>query len=380
MRQYLNTLGTLYRDAPLYADRTGTGRHRLFGGDKNVGVETYNLAEGLPLVTTRKVFTKGMIHELFGFIRGKTNVKSLGENFWGRWVVTDEDVKAYVKKRLDHMLTNEPNLENVSEEHKAKFLEVAFEQHKHVIGTIGPMYGKLWRSFPRVSMMKPWWLDSYEDVPSDVRQNYQEDFLREVGLSNGNIVNDKETWEKYCFNRYNAEGYDQLAMVMKGLRVKPYSSRHRVTAFHPDLVGSENNTPQENVIEGYGALAPCHQSVQFMVTDDKEGNKLLNCMLYMSSSDVPIGRPYNICQYSMLTMLMAHCLDYKPGLFTIVSCDTHIYANQRDIIPQQLSNTEFPLPKLVINPEKKDLFALTPDDISIVDYQSHGEIMYPVSK
>ena len=382
MQEYLVTLNAVYDGGILYPDRTGTGRRRLFGGDCNTGMETYDLALGLPLVTTRQIFTKGMIKELFGFIRGKTDVESLGKSFWGRWVVTDEDIKKYAQTHLDRMLAGATEIDpkDVSEEQKQKFLDVVFEQHKNVIGTIGPMYGKMWRSFPRVSMRLPWWLESYDDVPSDVRENYRAEFLTEVVMSNGNIVNDKETWEKYCFNRYNAEGYDQLAMVMKSLKVRPYSSRHRVTAFHPDLVGSEDNSPQENVIEGYGALAPCHQSFQFMVTDDADGNKVLNCMLYMSSSDVPIGRPYNICQYSMLTMMMAHCLDYKPGLFTIVSCDTHIYANQMHKVPLQLGRTPHTPPKFVINPEKKDLFSLTPDDVQIVDYVFHEKIDYEVSK
>ena len=380
MKTYLNTLSRVNREAPLYGDRTGVGRHRMFGGDGNVGMETYDLAKGIPLVTTRKMFVTGMIKELFGFIRGSDRVEALGENFWGKWAVTKEDVEAFAKERIQELHASGQFPDGIPEENEKKFFEHVCMQHQGAIGSIGPMYGKLWRSFPRVSLQLPWRLESFDDVPSDVRIRYQEDFLREVALSNGTIENDKETWEKYCFNRYNAEGYDQLAMVMKSLKVRPYSSRHRVTAFHPDLCGSESKSPQENVLLGYGALTPCHSHFQFMVTDNEKGDKVLNCMLYMSSSDVPIGRPYNIAQYSILTTLVAHCLDYKPGMFTIVSCDTHIYSDQKPIVPVQLANKPFTSPQLVINPEKRDLFSITPEDLSIVGYESHVAINYPVAK
>ena len=380
MEQYLNTLSLLHSDAPLYGDRTGVGRHRLFGGYDNVGMETYDLSKGLPLVTTRSMFVTGLIRELFAFIRGSTHVQDLGENFWGKWAVREEDVRLFAQQRLDEIKNSGQYPDGVTDEEEKMFLDHVFNQHKPSVGTIGPMYGKLWRSFPRTSFQLPWWLESYADVPSDIRTRYKEDFIKEVTLSNGTVANDKETWEKYCFNRYNSEGYDQLAMVMKSLKVRPYSSRHRVTAFHPDLCGSESVSPQENVIKGYGALTPCHSHFQFMVTDSDAGEKVLNCMMYMSSSDVPIGRPYNIAQYSILTMLVAHCLGYKPGMFTIVSCDTHLYSNQRDLVPQQLERSPLPLPQLVINPEQRDLFAMMPSDLKIEGYDFHPAINYPVAK
>jgi thymidylate synthase len=134
-------------------------------------------------------------------------------------------------------------------------------------------------------------------------------------------------------------------------------------------------------MDGFGALAPCHTLFQFMVTDNGQGEKELNCMMYMSSSDVPLGRPYNIMQYSLLTMAMAHCLDYKLGKFTIVSCDTHIYANQMEKAKEQLMRTpKKDRAKVVFPADKKDLFAFEPEDFQILDYVSHERIDYPANK
>lgn len=377
MQQYLNTMGTVFKYATCYGDRTKKGRHRLFGGDHGgVGMETYDLSKGLPIVTTRQIFFKNMIQETFGFIRGSVHIKDLTKAFWGRWAVTEDDVNEMANAIVAEAVKSDPTL---TETNRESIRQTMIKDLSTKIGTVGPMYGATWRRFPRVRLDPPWWLESYADVPSDFRESIKEDFLREVALSNGTVVNDQATWERYAFTRYNASGYDQLAMVMKSLKVRPYSSRHRVTALHPDLVGSEGSSPQMNALNDYGALAPCHSGFQFMVTDNDQGEKVLNCMMYMSSSDVPVGRPVNIAQYSILTMLVAHCLDYKPGLFTIVSCDTHIYADQMALVPTQLEREPKPLPRLVINPDQKDLFAMTPADIQIVDYEHHDRVDYPVA-
>jgi thymidylate synthase len=339
-------------------------------------METYDLSKGLPIVTTRQIFFKNMIQETFGFIRGSVHIKDLTKAFWGRWAVTEDDVNEMANAIVAEAVKSDPTL---TETNRESIRQTMIKDLSTKIGTVGPMYGATWRRFPRVRLDPPWWLESYADVPSDFRESIKEDFLREVALSNGTVVNDQATWERYAFTRYNASGYDQLAMVMKSLKVRPYSSRHRVTALHPDLIGSEGSSPQMNALNDYGALAPCHSGFQFMVTDNDQGEKVLNCMMYMSSSDVPVGRPVNIAQYSILTMLVAHCLDYKPGLFTIVSCDTHIYADQMALVPTQLEREPKPLPRLVINPDQKDLFAMTPADIQIVDYEHHDRVDYPVA-
>lgn len=98
------------------------------------------------------------------------------------------------------------------------------------------------------------------------------------------------------------------------------------------------------------------------------------------SVDTPVGSCYNIAQYSLLLALIAHCVDMTPGEFIWTTGDTHIYADQMELVDVQLAREPFPAPKLWINPQKKDLFAFTPEDIRIENYQHHPDIKYPVAE
>ena len=374
MKQYLETMKSVKEGAKLYGDRTGKGRHRVFGG-----IETYDLKEGLPLVTTRQIFTKNMCKELVGFIRGGTSTKELTEAFWGKWAVKQENIDQIVQEELDRInaqFADNPPAKEDLDAHRAQLEKML----KPALGSVGPIYGALWRNFPRVGQLPQHWVKSIDDVPSDILAKLKDQFMVQVAMSNGQMQNTKEDWERFALGTYVGQGIDQLAMVVKQLKDNPYSSRHRITAHHPGLVGPETQSPETNVIQGYAALAACHTYFQFMVTDDDQGNKELNCMLYMSSSDVPVGRPYNIAQYSLLTMAMAHCLDMGLGKFTIVSCDTHIYGDQLDMTDEQIGRIPLAKAKVVFPADKKDLFAFEPEDFLIQDYKHHERIDYPVAK
>ena len=97
------------------------------------------------------------------------------------------------------------------------------------------------------------------------------------------------------------------------------------------------------------------------------------------SIDCPVGGPYNIIQYSMLLSMLAHVSDMDVGEFIWSLGDAHIYSDQMELVPTQLSRKPLPLPKLWLNPEVKNLFDFTMDDIKIVDYHSYEAINYPVS-
>ena len=89
--------------------------------------------------------------------------------------------------------------------------------------------------------------------------------------------------------------------------------------------------------------------------------------------------PYNIAQYGMLLHLLAHVTDMAVGTLTYTLGDYHIYKNQLELVEEQLSREPYPLPTIWINPDKKDLFDLTVDDIHIEGYQCHPAIKYPVA-
>ena len=116
-------------------------------------------------------------------------------------------------------------------------------------------------------------------------------------------------------------------------------------------------------------LEPCAYSMTFNVTGDK-----LNAILNQRSQDVLAANNWNVCQYSVLMMMLAQVCGYKPGEFVHVIADAHIYDKHVPAIEELISREEFPAPKVRLNPEIKDFYDFTTDDLIIEDYQSGEQI------
>jgi thymidylate synthase len=265
--EYLNLLQDILANGADKGDRTGTGTRSLFGRQMR-----FNLEEGFPLLTTKKLHMRSIIVELLWFLRGDTNIKWLqerGVKIWDEWA--DED------------------------------------------GELGPVYGKQWRR-----------------------------------------------WE-------GADGkvYDQIARVVHDLQHNPNSRRHIVSAWKVDEVDGM-------------ALPPCHCLFQFYVANNK-----LSCQLYQRSADVFLGVPFNIASYALLTHMVAQVTGLGVGDFVHTFGDVHIYSNHMEQVKEQLTRTPRPLPRLILNPEVKDLldFEYTPErkDIQFEGYDPHPHIKAPVA-
>ncbi len=263
MKQYLDLLRHVMETGSDRSDRTGTGTRSVFGYQMR-----FNLAEGFPVLTTKKLHLRSIIHELLWFLKGDTNIaylKENGVNIWDEWA--DEN------------------------------------------GDLGPVYGYQWRSWPT----------------------------------------------------HDGRHLDQIAALVEGLKKNPNSRRHIVSAWNPALVNEM-------------ALPPCHCLFQFYVSNGK-----LSCQLYQRSGDVFLGVPFNIASYALLTLMVAQVCGLEPGDFVHTFGDTHIYHNHFDQVREQLARTPKTLPKMVINPEVKDIFAFRFEDFELVDYQADSHIRAPVA-
>ena len=263
MQQYLDLLRHIRANGVMKSDRTGTGTQSVFGYQMR-----FNLQEGFPLLTTKKVHLKSIIYELLWFISGDTNIKYLkdhGVSIWDEWA--DEN------------------------------------------GDLGPVYGHQWRSWA---------------APG-------------------------------------GKSIDQLSQVVETIRRNPDSRRMLVTAWNPADVDRM-------------ALPPCHCLFQFYVADGK-----LSCQLYQRSADVFLGVPFNIASYALLTMMIAQVTGLEPGDFIHTTGDTHLYRNHFEQVALQLSREPRPLPKMVINPEVKDLMAFKYEDFSLEGYDPWPAIKAPVA-
>lgn len=120
-----------------------------------------------------------------------------------------------------------------------------------------------------------------------------------------------------------------------------------------------------------GALPPCCFLTLWDVTDNH-----LNCMLIQRSGDLPYGVPFNTTQYAVLTYLLAHVTNLQPGKLTHVINNAHIYENQIEGMKKQFENEDkaYDAPTLWLNPEIKDFYDFTINDIKLINYQNHGKI------
>lgn len=263
MHQYHDMMRHVLENGAKKGDRTGTGTRSIFGYQMR-----FDLNDGFPLVTTKKVHMKSVIHELLWFLKGDTNIRYLQDNgvrIWNEWA--DEN------------------------------------------GDLGRVYGAQWRS----------WRGA------------------------------------------NGETVDQIRQLIEQIKTNPNSRRLLVSAWNPAE------------IEGM-ALPPCHCLFQFYVADGK-----LSCQLYQRSADIFLGVPFNIASYALLTMMIAQVCSLKLGDFVHSFGDAHIYNNHMPQVRLQLSREPYPLPKMHVNAEVKDIFAFTYDDFRLENYQHHETIKAKVA-
>ena len=154
---------------------------------------------------------------------------------------------------------------------------------------------------------------------------------------------------------------DQIAEAVRQIRETPDSRRIIVSAWNvadlPDM-----------------ALAPCHTMFQFYVSDGS-----LSCQLYQRSADMFLGVPFNIASYALLTMMMAQVCGLKPGEFIHTFGDTHVYLNHMEQVREQLTRGPRPLPRMVINPDVKDIFSFKYEDFHLEGYDPLPAIKGEVS-
>jgi len=160
---------------------------------------------------------------------------------------------------------------------------------------------------------------------------------------------------------YDGGSVDQISQAVEDIRHNPDSRRIIVSSWNvADL-------PNMN-------LPPCHALFQFYVADGR-----LSCQLYQRSADCFLGVPFNIASYAMLTMMMAQACGLKPGDFVHTLGDAHLYLNHLEQARLQLSREPRALPRMLINPDVKDIFDFKYEDFTLTDYDPLPHIKAEVS-
>lgn len=173
----------------------------------------------------------------------------------------------------------------------------------------------------------------------------------------------------YQWRNWNGDEIDQISEIIETIKTNPDSRRMLVSAWNPSVLPDTGKTFSDNVANGKAALPPCHAFFQFYVANGK-----LSCQLYQRSADIFLGVPFNIASYALFTMMVAQACGLEAGDFIHTFGDAHIYSNHQEQIDLQLSRDLKPLPKMILNPEVKNIFDFTFDDFTLTDYEHHPHI------
>ncbi|MBQ3267516.1 MAG: thymidylate synthase [Atopobiaceae bacterium] len=164
-------------------------------------------------------------------------------------------------------------------------------------------------------------------------------------------------------SHYADGDYDQMDRVLKDLRDTPFS-RRIITNMYTFADLHEMH------------LYPCAYSVTYNVTDERreDGKLTLNMVLNQRSQDVLAANNWNVCQYSILLMMVAQASGMVPGELVHMIVDAHIYDRHVPIVKELIKRTPLPAPKVRLNPDVTDFYAFTTDDLIVEDYQTGEQI------
>jgi thymidylate synthase len=171
------------------------------------------------------------------------------------------------------------------------------------------------------------------------------------------------------------DGEDQLKNAIGLIKNNPTSRRIIIDCWDTKQIPNDEYTPKENVAQGNMALAPCHMFMQFQVSNKGR----LNMTMYQRSVDSFLGLPFNIASYAILLNMVAQITNLKPGVFTWMGGDIHIYNNHIKQIELMLTREPKEPPTLELNPKIKNIDDFQIEDIMINNYECHPSIKGEIS-
>ena len=358
--QYLTIAKSILENGTEKNDRTLTGTKSIFSAQV-----VHNMSEGFPLLTTKKVFWKGIVSELLWFLRGETNIKWLVKNNNNIWV--GDAWKHYLKENKDIGANEETASKEWFIEKIKKDDYFASEW-----GELGPIYGAQWRD----------WGGTF----STQHMNRDGSF----GM--------------------HFKGIDQIQQAIHTLKTNPDSRRIIVNAWNVGELDNMVLPPCHWAFELYTEeltiderikildeknpeyLTDLHFNYKTITDEHLEGvnipNRRLSLKWHQRSVDLPLGLPFNIASYALLLEILAKEVNMVPGTLVGDLTNVHIYKNQIEGMMEQIERDpyEYDYPKLVIanntlwgNGIDEMLGSVIISDFQVEGYESYPSIKMPLS-
>lgn len=317
MQQYLNLLREVSEKGAVKSDRTGTGTVSLFGKQMR-----FDLRQGFPLVTTKKVYLRAIILELLWFLKGSTNnnwLKEQNVHIWDAWADAQ--------------------------------------------GELGPVYGAQWRSWPAVSVMRPGdAIDHLDGSTTHIGAKINVKAIDQISDVVAALKTNPDS-RRLLVSAWNPAQVDQMALP----------PCHCLFQFYTRAL-SVSERLELLIANGGGLAGGATDEFMHVCLDDADiPRRTLSCQLYQRSADLFLGVPFNIASYALLTMMVAQQCGMAVDEFIWTGGDCHIYSNHKEQVATQLSRDPMKLPFMKIT-KAGSIFDYTLEDFCLQDYTHHEAI------
>ena len=301
-KTYTDLLKDILENGTQKGDRTGTGTISVFGRQIR-----HKMSDGFPLLTTKKMYMKGIITELIWFLRGDTNIKYLLDNDCHIW-----DGDTYKKYYNDKDTFGPLTMTQFIEEIKTN------DEFAKKWGDLGPVYGKQWRNWTYLTR------EQKEDID---------------GIDE--LICGADMFDSYRYYRT----FDQIANSINLLKTDPDSRRNKVSAWNVGELDEMTLPPCHTDFQFYTRELSREERIQIYVNQYMGGvgkpagfedaklttrnipTRAISLMWNQRSVDTFLGLPFNIASYGLLLEIIAKTVNMVPDQLIGNLGDTHLYSN-----------------------------------------------------
>jgi thymidylate synthase len=367
---YQNLLQDILNNGKLKEDRTGTGTISVFGRQIR-----HDMSEGFPLLTTKRMYWKGIVTELLWFLRGDTNIKYLVDNDCHIW---DGDAYKSYKVWADDLSKTHKYLPYTKEQFIEKIK--TDDEFANKWGDLGPVYGKQWRKWK-----------TFRGSGDSIIKNRTDSVAYIDQIKN--LIEQVKTnpdSRRLMVSAWNPAALDQMTLppCHYGFQVYTRELSLEEKEWQLEKTNCINDIENDRIIYGHeweNYIQEQYESIQ-STQGIKIPTRAISLMYNARSQDVPLGTPFNIASYALLLEIIGKMVNMVPDELIGNLGDTHIYKNQIDGVKEQLTREPYSLPKLEIGDNIN--FDGTIDDFvnsclishfKIIEYETHPTIKIPLS-
>lgn len=324
-KDYIDLIQHILETGKSSGDRTGTGTIKTF-----VNVLRHDMRDGFPLLTTKHVYFKGIVHELLWFLSGSSNIKYMVDNNVNIWI--GDTYKKYCKN-TENPISEKEFIEKIKTD----------DNFAYIWGELGPVYGVQWRNWNGEG------IDQISNLISDLKTN--PDSRRHI-VTAWNPSQLKDMLLPSCHNFF--QFFTEELTIQEKIELLKVKIEN-IEELSSDIIHTLNLFEVYNI--------PTHY---------------LSVNFNMRSVDCGLGLPFDLGSYGLLLTMISKEVNMIPKELICTLNDTHIYKDQVEKIKEIFNRESHILPTIELN-KNVSLFNYTINDINLINYKHSGKLNLPLS-